>query len=157
MTYNFVMLESERRWIPGRSPPDRVSLVRGFGGPRSGRTYHFVMPDLIRHPVSLLANDLSGRMEGSATYPAQPLGLRLFWFESAADSFGNETFSNARDTAGNPGDRAGRHAPFSDAQQYPSKPLGIIVASTPGSGADLVARAIAPKLTEAFGQQTRRR
>jgi tripartite-type tricarboxylate transporter receptor subunit TctC len=47
--------------------------------------------------------------------------------------------------------------PFSDAQQYPSKPLGIIVASTPGGGADLVARAIAPKLTEAFGQQTRRR
>jgi tripartite-type tricarboxylate transporter receptor subunit TctC len=40
------------------------------------------------------------------------------------------------------------------AQQYPSKPLRIIVASTPGGGADFVARVIGPKLTEAFGQQT---
>ena len=40
------------------------------------------------------------------------------------------------------------------AQQYPTKPLRIIVASTPGGGADFVARAIAPKLTEAFGHQT---
>ena len=40
------------------------------------------------------------------------------------------------------------------AQPYPSKALRIIVASTPGGGADFVARVMAPKLTEAFGQQT---
>src|SRR5215212_8009083 len=40
------------------------------------------------------------------------------------------------------------------AQSYPSRPIRIIVASTPGGGADFVARIIAPKLTETFGQQT---
>jgi len=39
-------------------------------------------------------------------------------------------------------------------QQFPTKPLRIIVASTPGGGADFVARLIGTKLTEAFGQQT---
>ena len=44
-------------------------------------------------------------------------------------------------------------APPAWAQQYPAKPIRIIVASTAGGGADFVARLIGPKLTEAFGQQ----
>jgi tripartite-type tricarboxylate transporter receptor subunit TctC len=39
-------------------------------------------------------------------------------------------------------------------QTFPTKPLRIIVASTPGGGADFVARLIGTKLTEAFGHQT---
>jgi tripartite-type tricarboxylate transporter receptor subunit TctC len=41
-----------------------------------------------------------------------------------------------------------------EAQQYPSRPVRIIVASTPGGGADFVARVMSPRLTEAFGYQT---
>ena len=36
---------------------------------------------------------------------------------------------------------------------YPSKPIRIIAASSPGSGPDIVARLIGQKLTEAWGQQ----
>jgi tripartite-type tricarboxylate transporter receptor subunit TctC len=39
------------------------------------------------------------------------------------------------------------------AQTYPVKPIHIIVASTPGGGADFAARLIGSKLTEALGQQ----
>jgi tripartite-type tricarboxylate transporter receptor subunit TctC len=38
------------------------------------------------------------------------------------------------------------------AQQYPSKPIRMIVAFAPGGGVDLVGRSIAQKLNEAFGQ-----
>ena len=39
------------------------------------------------------------------------------------------------------------------AQSYPVKPVRVIVSFPPGSGADIVARTITPRLTEAFGQQ----
>jgi tripartite-type tricarboxylate transporter receptor subunit TctC len=39
------------------------------------------------------------------------------------------------------------------AAEYPSRPIRIIVPFTPGSAADLLARMIGPKLTEAWGQQ----
>jgi tripartite-type tricarboxylate transporter receptor subunit TctC len=39
------------------------------------------------------------------------------------------------------------------AQSYPARPIRILVLNTPGSGADILTRLIANRLTEAFGQQ----
>ncbi len=38
------------------------------------------------------------------------------------------------------------------AQSFPAKPVKIIVPSTPGDGSDILARSIAQKLTERWGQ-----
>src|SRR5258706_2899801 len=39
------------------------------------------------------------------------------------------------------------------AQNYPAKPVRVIVSFPPGAGVDIVARTITPRLTAAFGQQ----
>ena len=40
-----------------------------------------------------------------------------------------------------------------DAQHYPLRPLRLVASNPPGSGSDVVARVIAPRLTELLGQQ----
>ena len=44
-------------------------------------------------------------------------------------------------------------APQVYAQQYPVKPIRIIVAAAPGGGTDFIARIVGQKLTESLGQQ----
>jgi tripartite-type tricarboxylate transporter receptor subunit TctC len=48
---------------------------------------------------------------------------------------------------------AGTAADFSRAQSYPTKPLRMIAASSPGGGSDVLARMLAGRLSETLGQQ----
>jgi tripartite-type tricarboxylate transporter receptor subunit TctC len=43
-------------------------------------------------------------------------------------------------------------APRLDAQTWPVRPIRVVVNSTPGSGVDIVTRAVMPQLSEALGQ-----
>src|SRR5476649_858646 len=43
-------------------------------------------------------------------------------------------------------------APTAEAQTYPSKPIHVIVAFTPGSATDVIARAVAQAMSERIGQ-----
>ena len=46
----------------------------------------------------------------------------------------------------------GLHAGLSVAQEFPSKPIRLVVASSPGSSSDLAARIVAPEMSKALGQ-----
>ncbi|MEQ1867811.1 MAG: tripartite tricarboxylate transporter substrate binding protein, partial [Micropepsaceae bacterium] len=48
---------------------------------------------------------------------------------------------------------AGTPAASKAVQTYPTKPIRLVTAATPGSGPEVVARHLAAKLSEAWGQQ----
>jgi tripartite-type tricarboxylate transporter receptor subunit TctC len=39
-----------------------------------------------------------------------------------------------------------------NAQSYPSRPITLVVPYTPGTGIDIIARTVGPKITERWGQ-----